>query len=191
MKDTDNRRIYRSEFLGIGIVLFSIILLGTFNIRMAKLKARDIQRKNDLKHIAAALNSYLYDFGEYPPSKDGKILACGDVQNLRPCAWGEDKVQDLTDPSYPPYINPLPRDPFLGASGWDYVYVSDTRNFVLFSSLENSKDDEYNEKVASKKLSCGRALCSFGVSSLSSPDLVIDENAATPSALPNVKQNKE
>lgn len=143
-------------------VLALIGIFSYFNFQLSFVRARDVQRKNDLKHIASALASYVYDFGSYPESRDGAILACGTRDNLKPCQWGVDGIRDLTDPSYPPYLDRLPKDP---SEGRTYVYASDTRNFSLFASLEDKRDAEYNDKIALQGLRCGVFICNFRVGS--------------------------
>lgn len=170
-----------TELCFMGIVLLLIGISSYANFQMSFVRSRDVQRKNDLKHIAAALNSYLYDFGHYPPSSEGNIIACGDAEHPRACVWGEDGIRDLTDPTYPPYVDPLPRDPQKG-KGRSYVYISNSSNFQLFASLENEKDDEYNEKVAQRHLVCEIGICNFGIASSGKPEE--EMSMATPSAQP-------
>lgn len=178
----------KNEFLVVLAMLAAILLISLPNFRTSKVQARDVQRKNDLKHVRAALENYFKDFNAYPRSRDGRILACGSENELRSCEWGEDLVRDIRDPEYPPYINPLPRDPL--SPSYSYIYISNTRNFQLFATLEDKDDDEYNKKVAERALKCGDKLCNFGLTS--SRDIAIEEELppenpkeATESSLPN------
>lgn len=150
----------RNEFLVVIGILLGIILLALPNFRSSKIQARDVQRINDLKHIRAALADYFKDFSAYPRAKDGKILACGTSETLAPCEWAIDSFGDVRDPGYPPYIDPLPRDPLHERT---YFYISNTRNFQLFASLEDSGNVEYNKKVKTKGFLCGTKVCNFGV----------------------------
>lgn len=152
----------RNEFLVVLGILFSIILLALPNFSSSKVQARDVQRKNDLKHIRAALNDYFKDFSAYPRAKEGEILACGSPEKLEPCEWAVDTLRDLRDPFYPPYIDPLPRDPLHERT---YTYISNTRNFQIFASLEDKADVEYNERVAKRGIRCGTKICNFGITS--------------------------
>lgn len=169
------RGINKNELVFIACVLVSIAIVSWINFQSAFIRSRDVQRKNDLKHIASALNNYLYDFGAYPPAIDGKIASCGDPKNPSVCKWGVDAVADLGDPNYPPYINPLPRDPQQG-KGRYYLYISNTRNFQLFASLENPLDDEYNGRVAQKNILCGEKACNFGIVSSGRPEDTLPAN---------------
>lgn len=159
----------KSEVLMVSTILGFIFLLGFFNLQISERRARDVQRKNDLKHVAAALNSYLYDFGAYPASVDGRIFACGTPEHVRVCVWAADGITDLSDPDYPPYINPLPQDPLASTKDYTYIYLSNTRNFQLFASLENSSEAEYNKDVFKRGIKCGSSTCNFGISSIGSP----------------------
>lgn len=180
----------KNEFLVVLAMLAAVVLISLPNFQTSRVQARDVQRKNDLKHIRAALENYFKDFNAYPRSRDGRILACGNENELRSCEWGEDLVRDIRDPVYPPYINPLPRDPL--SPGHSYIYISNTRNFQLFASLEDRDDDEYNKEVAERGLKCGDKVCNFGLTS--SRDISIKEELppenpqeATESGLPNEK----
>ncbi|OGY07830.1 MAG: hypothetical protein A2782_01665 [Candidatus Blackburnbacteria bacterium RIFCSPHIGHO2_01_FULL_43_15b] len=174
------RGINKNEGRFIIVALLLIGIFSYFNFQQSYIRARDVARKNDLKHIAAALNNYFYDFNQYPPSRNGRILVCGNPEYPTECKWGLDGIKDLSDPSYPAYINSLPRDP--QSSSRDYVYISDTRNYQLFASLESDRDAEYNGKVAIRKINCAKHICNFGISSMSK----VEENLApaTSSAQP-------
>ncbi|MBI2590667.1 MAG: hypothetical protein HYW33_02175 [Candidatus Blackburnbacteria bacterium] len=152
----------KNEFLAVFAILLVIILFALPNFSSSKVQARDVQRKNDLRHIRAALTDYFKDFSAYPRARDGKILACGAPEKLEPCEWEKDVLRDLRDPIYPPYIERLPRDPQHERT---YVYISNTRNFQLLASLEDSHDREYNKKVEDRNISCGTKICNFGVTS--------------------------
>lgn len=168
--DISKKGMTRNEFLIVVGILAAIILVALPNFGFSKIQARDVQRKNDLKHVRAALGDYFKDFSAYPRSEEGRILACGTSEKLKPCEWAIDTLRDLRDPAYPSYISPLPRDPQHERT---YFYVSNTRNFQIFASLEEPRDIEYNKKVAERKLSCGKKICNFGVTS--SNDILPEE----------------
>ncbi len=161
----------KQETLFVGAVLLVTWTFAFFNFRGAEVKARDIQRKNDLKHIAAALNDYRGSVRGYPAAKDGKILACGD-EFKAVCLWGQNAVVDPQNMDKA-YIDPLPQDP-KADGGFDYTYLSNGRNFQIYASLERKSDNEYNEKVIERNLLCGKKICNFGVGS--SNDLPLDQS---------------
>lgn len=162
-KFENQKGMTKNEFLIVLLLLVFVLLLALPNFRSSKIQARDVQRKNDLKHIRAALDEYFKDFSAYPRSKDGKIAACGTSDKLVPCEWGEDVIRDVRDLNYPPYINLMPRDPLYRQHS--YTYISNTRNFQIFASLEDGKDPEYNDKVKARGLLCGEKVCNFGLTS--------------------------
>ncbi len=169
------RGVNHRELTFIVIVLGLVGGFSYFNFQKSYIRARDVQRKNDLKHIATALSSYQYDFGYYPPSREGKILACGSFENLRTCEWGADTLRDISDLEYPPYIATLPNDPHQSRNLARYKYISNTQNFQLYASLESKNDAEYNENVVSLNLDCGGRMCNFRVTSDDKIQQLIDE----------------
>jgi hypothetical protein len=153
----------KQELIFTFITLFIIGVFGYFNMQKAQVLARDIQRKNDLKHIAAALNNYLKDVGEYPPSLDGKLLACTKGQQLSPCDWGRDVLESTNSA----YLKPTPVDPL--AEKYKYIYISNTHHFQLYASLERSDDVEINKDAIKRGLYCGDNICNFAVASSDTP----------------------
>lgn len=155
----------KSEFLIIVAILLAIGTLSIFNFGQAERKGNNVQRKNDLKHIAAALADFQSDIGSYPVSIDNKIGACGeDLEDPKPCDWGKDAIFNPEDPTLPPYINPLPEDPLAPPEQYSYLYLSDGAKFQLFAHLDG-QDDEYNEAVEQRGLMCGPKVCNFGLGS--------------------------
>jgi hypothetical protein len=151
----------KSEIYFTAFVLLIIGSLGYFNLQNSQVLARDIQRKNDLKHIAAALNTYLRDEGEYPISQNGKILACKKNDKIETCEWGQDPLESTRSA----YIKPMPEDPLSPSGKYDYFYISNTKNFQIYASLEREEDTEYNKDIVGKNLVCGVHICNFGVAS--------------------------
>ena len=80
------------------------------------------------------------------------------------------------------YIDRLPRDQ-LQVSGRYYLYFSDTRNFQLFAALEKKNDAEYEENIYKRGLKCGSAICNFGVGSSDLKQFLLEDLAATSSAV--------
>ena len=107
------------------VVVMAIIALLTglvaFNFQQARQKARDVQRKNDIKNLQKSLELYRLDqnLQRYPASLSSLVSN---------------------------YMNELPMDPKyrLNTSSWvDYVYVldpSDSLKYRLDACLENAGD---------------------------------------------------
>lgn len=118
------------------IVLAIIGVLSSFlfaNFISARQRARDAQRKSDLRQIQAALELFRSDQGTYPDSSGGS-------NNLQTCGAGS----TLTVGSSV-YIKQIPCDPLGSGSTYNagvYQYVSQSSNstYYLVTCLENAND---------------------------------------------------
>jgi hypothetical protein len=156
----------KQEALVIACIILLTGVLTYFNLQQSQVLARDFQRKEDLRSVKKALDVFRQDFGFYPASKDGRILACGTKSQPVSCEWGKDALADVSDPSYPPYLDLLPQDPLAYFKQYHYVYISDKESFLLLAHLENTKDDEYSKEVEEKGIACGpQVFCNFAVGS--------------------------
>ncbi|MBU0572265.1 hypothetical protein KKH23_01175 [Patescibacteria group bacterium] len=180
----------KNEILGILIILTLILTASLYNFRISLRRARDAQRKADLGQIADAIGAFQNDFGFYPPSLDGKIVACkkDGVDNYTeyknsliskdkeidlfeiyaPCEWGKDSLSDVFDPEYPPYVNTLPSDP-QSSMGAYYTYISNENRFQLYAGLEGKDEDDAQSVIAERDISCGVRICDFGRASGATP----------------------
>jgi len=121
------------------LVVISIIgilaTLITANLNAARSRARDAERKSDMRNTATALRLYFNDYGNYP--KNGgtfNILGCGGLGTAA-CAGG---VIWAAGAGPTTYMSILPKDP-LSSQSYRYTYVnSDT--YVLQACLENKSD---------------------------------------------------
>ena len=107
------------------IVLAIIGVLTSFlmaNFLNARLRARDAQRKADLRQIQAALELYRADQGSYPPAP---LPACG-----------SSLVAGSTN-----YMQKIPCDP-TGSGQYAYTYTTTGTTYTLISCLENVKDKQ-------------------------------------------------
>lgn len=156
------RGFTRRELLGVLAIFLAVGALAYFNFTQAEVKSRDEQRKANSRSIVSALEAYHKDFGAFPPSKDGKIIACRDSASVRACEWGRDGLRDLRDSSYPAYIDPIPIDPAEG-QGHSVRYISSGSEFQLFISLERRVDAEWSRYVESLDLICGASKCNYGI----------------------------
>ena len=130
------------ELLIVILIIGLLAGLGLSSFVNTQKKSRDSRRKQDLVHVAKALELYYNDFGQYPSGVDvGGIYtmnACGsDAQQA--CTWGE--VWQGEEGMV--YMSELPSDP---ATGLYYAYrqVSAGDGFYLFAHLENENDPEYS-----------------------------------------------
>lgn len=118
----------------IGII--SALLLANFN--SARERARDAQRKSDLRNIQTALRLFYNDHNYYPTaSADGKIHGCGRVQQgFADCEWGQVWSSDNRV-----IMTMLPADP-LPDQSYSYVYDPNADSYTLTACLENPSDEK-------------------------------------------------
>jgi hypothetical protein len=177
----------KKEFIAVCVILTFVGIFMATNLSVALRRARDAQRKADIGAIADALEKYHEEFGYFPPSIDGSIVACkgpdfdekiNEVSEktpvvreeylalLAPCVWGEDSFTDVSDSEHLPYMQRLPRDPYADRQ-MTYLYLSNQNRYQLFTALEGGNSENgYDTSITARALSCGAAgeLCSFGKS---------------------------
>jgi general secretion pathway protein G len=124
------------------LVVISIIgilaTLVTANLNAARSRARDTERKSDLKNIQTALRLYYNDNGGYPPS------------NYFDSLWGAKMYNGQTV-----YMNVVPKDPL---SNQTYIYSlgNNTDFYTLSACLENTSD------TSGKSITISGWTCSSG-----------------------------
>ncbi len=170
------------EIIGILIILIAVFLVFSVNLRVSIRRARDAQRKSDVRSISDSLNKYQNDFGFFPLSEGGKIVACrGEINSttgtyeFKACEWAIDSLIDISDPSYLPYLSKIPYDPDKD-KGASYYYLSNGKKYQIYAALEGRDEAEYDLKIEARKLSCGIKICNFGLASGALPlDKSIEE----------------
>jgi len=106
------------------VVVMAIIAILTglsiFNFNQARMKARDISRKNDLRQFVNAFESYKAVYQSYPPDLDSLV------------------------PGYLAEVYIDPKLKLLAGSWEDYSYtpptIAETLTFTLKACLENTGD---------------------------------------------------
>lgn len=119
------------ELLVVVSLLGILATLVIANMNSARERARDAQRKSDLRNIQTALRLYYNDFAGYPTSSGGLIVGCGGN-----CTWGSAWIRNGVT-----YMNILPKDP-LAAQSYTYTGVAGNEDYTLKSCLENRSDDK-------------------------------------------------
>lgn len=109
------------EMLVVVSIIGILAVLVSANLNSARSRARDAERKSDLKNIATALRLYYNDNGSYPAS------------NYFDALWGEPWTVNTTT-----YMNTFPKDP-LSSQTYKYENV-DSDSFTLSACLENASD---------------------------------------------------
>jgi len=121
------------------LVVISIIgILATLliaNMNATRARARDAQRKADLRNIQTALRIYFNDNNKYPGSDGGQIKGCGE-DGSELCSWGGNFASGGQT-----YMAILPDDP---SPDRDYLYTYDSNSlsYTLAACLENQSDDK-------------------------------------------------
>lgn len=109
------------------LVVISLIgILATLvmaNLNAGRGRARDAQRKSDLRQISTGLRLYYNDNGTYPPAGFFDAL------------WGLEWTDGTTV-----YMSVLSKDP-LPSQVYKYELV-DSDNYILSACLENKSDDK-------------------------------------------------
>ena len=122
------------------LVVVSLIgILATLimaNLNATRGRARDSQRKSDIRNIQTALRIYYNDEGQYPTSSSGRIVACGSGSTA--CDWG-----DTFSNTAQTYMSVMPIDPLPDRK---YLYTYDAVNdeYTLETCLENDSDQACN-----------------------------------------------
>jgi general secretion pathway protein G len=113
------------ELLIVIVIIGILALLIIPNITSAPKKARDTQRKTDLKAIQKGLEEYFVSNNAYPVQASATVADAA--------------LTPLTS-SNPPILKSIPTDP-KNASPFQYTYVSDGTTYTLHSCLENGGDN--------------------------------------------------
>ena len=123
-------------------VLATLLMVNFIGVRQ---RARDAQRKADIRELQAALEIYRSDIGQYPDSSANYPAGCG---------TGAQLTNGLTPPTI--YMQTIPCDPNgTGASNYNggkYYYSGGGSNYILCACLENSADSQGVSNDATCKL---------------------------------------
>lgn len=133
-----NNRVNKGQF-GFTLIELLVVIgiigiltgLATVNFQQARLRTRDVQRKNDIKQIQQALELYKNDRTpqHYPYSEDGDPLTYADLKTL----LGS-------------YLKKVSDDPKvkMEAGSWDNYWYNDVDglHYNINACLENTSDPE-------------------------------------------------
>lgn len=125
------------EMLVVVSLIGILTTLVVANLNSARQRARDTQRKSDLRSIETALRLYYQDCQAFPDnSSGGEINGCGTCSTGTTCAWGEEFTVGSNT-----YISALPKDPLAGQA-YKYQVSADRESYTLDACLENKSDDK-------------------------------------------------
>lgn len=155
MKHLNKNKLFKKFKKGFTLIelLVAIAIIGILsaliltNLQDARARARDIQRKSDLKQLKTSLRMYYNDYQEYPGESSRQIYAC-----LPPVlkAWGNAFSCGTTV-----YMKKLPEDP-LSTQSYEYDNINDD-SYYLYACLENESDTSGSASCGS--LSCSTSWC--------------------------------
>lgn len=133
----NKRFAYGFTLIELLVVISIIAILATLivsNYNAARERARDAERKADLRNIQTALRLYYNDFRHYPTGS-GAIEGCGTGTSV--CVWDDHAPFSAGSQVY---MSILPDDPSPDRD-YEYTYV-DPDNYTLVACLENLSDDK-------------------------------------------------
>lgn len=102
------------ELLVVIAIIAILVVLILVALGVARQKARDSQRKTDLRSIQTALELYASDNGGLYPTTGQANLYTG---------------------IEPKYLNPAPKDP-IGSANYGYVADNDKKTYLVCATLE-------------------------------------------------------
>lgn len=164
------------ELLVVMAILGILATVAIASFTSSQMKARDAQRKSDLKAVAGAVELFYNDYGFYTWSGEsfgygGIILGCPyTVSGSGNCDWGGDRI--FTDEKTI-YLKYIPKDP----GGLSYYYrtvdVGGIRQgFQIYAHLENSQDTKSciggnctSPPTLPSGVTCGAEVCNFAITS--------------------------
>ena len=122
------------ELLIVIVIIGILALIIVPGLASGPQRARDAQRKSDLRSIKNAMETYFNDNNAYPSASTTAVVPKTDAT-----------ISAALSPSY---LKTIPDDP---SNGKHYSYVCTTvtsgtcTSFKLYASLENSKDSQIND----------------------------------------------
>lgn len=142
------------ELLVVVSIIGILATLVTANLNAARSRARDAERKSDLKNMSTALRMYYNDLGAYPSTSTFTTL----ITN-------KSSFSNSTTGSV--YMSSVPNDPLYDSSdstSRHYVYsaASSLDSFTLSTCLEN-KSDASCQSITVSGLTCSTS-CIYQVS---------------------------
>jgi len=115
-------------------VLATLLMANFVGVRQ---RARDAQRKSDIRQIQAALEIYRSDNGSYPTS----LPSCGGSLSVT-----------LPSGATTTYMQKIPCDPT--GTNVSYGYSGDGTTYTLIACLENSSDSQADQTATYNNSHC-------------------------------------
>lgn len=158
----------KTELYSVAAILGILGIAMILNLQLSLRRSRDSQRKSDIRSIYKALEAYQSSVGQLPASENGMIVACDSGEKndmglpiLEGCAWGWSSLKSISDDAQV-FLERIPSDPDHD-DGARYLYISNSKRFQLFASLEGEDEAEYDPQIVARNLACGNEVCNFGL----------------------------
>lgn len=158
-----NKGFTLMELLIVMVILSILVSIATGTYASSSKRGRDNRRKNDLRSVVTALESYYSDKGVYPSSTNGVMMGCG-AGDSGACPWGDSG--GFRDQYGTLYMVLIPSDPI---DSQTYYYVSTGTSYKLYAKLENIRDAgdgvDQNGYAGTDCNVDSAVLCTYGVAS--------------------------
>ncbi len=144
------------EILVVIVILGILVTIGLNSYRNSQIRSRDAKRKSETSQLVTALEMFYQDKRVYPAStEDGRI----DLSELGGgvLGWGDPFVDPINTSTV--YMSKLPEGSF-------YESVDTNRGFVVYTLLENQRDEDIVGYYARE---CAGASCNYAISSPNVP----------------------
>lgn len=136
------------ELLVVIMIIAILALLGWSFTSRTRERAKDAQRKSDLRQIKTALELYRNVYDQYPANNaSNQIVGCG--ESAVACSWGAAWTRGTMT-----YMKKLGKDP-LPTKSYDYQQIS-SEEYCLIAELEID-DDEGIAESHTQCSNCGAA----------------------------------
>ena len=152
------------------IILAILVVAGVGSYTSSQRRSRDSKKKNDLRQVTIALETYYTDKGRYPDGdSEGRIEGCAPTGTTA-CEWGEIFQADTNGSIYMVAL-PVESD-----SKRKYIYMTDGlgASYQIYANLENVTDTDIpkngnDESRIFTDLDCatgtGTIYCNYGLAS--------------------------
>ena len=137
-------------------ILSSLLMVNFIGVRQ---RARDAQRKADIRQLQSALELYRSDVGSYPATSGSTYY----LNNTSPCPTSTNLANGGTV-----YMKVIPCDPLVSTTnqstiydGGNYYYWSDGTNYTLVACLENATDPQSTQTAPSPQANTGGSCTNY------------------------------
>lgn len=142
LRPTSSEGFTLIELLIVVAIIGILAALLTTNFVAIRERARDAQRKSDLRQMQSALELYRSDNGAYPSTSGTYTLPIGVISGDGSCPDAGSFTSNGTT-----YMQKIPCDPLNDTSYFNtgnYYYSSNGTTYTLGACIENTNDTDQN-----------------------------------------------